>query len=89
MKWSGRGGGGDGVGGKQFIFPRWWSHPANIIVDQITMAIFQCIQFIFPRPLLQGWRLGGVLNSARKGLRMTEARENLGGEGGKKTTPEG
>ena len=36
-----------------------------------------------------GWRLGGLLNSARKGLRKMEARENLGGEGGKKTSPEG
>ena len=41
------------------------------------------------RPRHQGWRLGGVLNSARRGLRTTEARENLGGEGGEKTTPEG
>ena len=36
-----------------------------------------------------GWRLGGLLNSARKGLRTTESRENLGGEGGKKITPKG
>ena len=41
------------------------------------------------RPRHQGWRLGGVLNSARRGLRTAEARENLGGEGGEKTTPEG
>ena len=41
------------------------------------------------RPRHQGWRLGGVLNSARRGLRTTEVRENLGGEGGEKTTPEG
>ena len=48
MKWSGRGGGGDGVGGKQFIFPRWF-HPANITMDENTMANFYCNQFIFPR----------------------------------------
>ena len=39
--------------------------------------------------LWQGEGLGGVLNSARRGLRTTEARENWEERKGKKATPEG
>ena len=42
-----------------------------------------------PGPDSMGEGLGGVLYSARRGLRTTEARENWEERKGKKTTPEG
>ena len=72
-----------------------WAHPVNIIVDEtIKATIIWCNQFssqeVFSTPgLTSRGGHGGVLYSARRGLRTKEERENWEERKGKKTTPEG
>ena len=72
-----------------------WAHPVNIIVDEnIKATIILCNQFLFPggvlnsRPNFKGWPWRSSL-LGKEGSEDEGGEGKLGGEKGKKTTPEG
>ena len=95
MKWSVGGGGGrgaDATSSTSQVVPS-SQHPCgrdhhDHHLVQPVLLLRRCPQLQAPTPW-QGEGLGGVLDSARRGLRTKEAREDWEERKGKKTTPEG